>query len=234
MPLSLWVKRGVELFNPFWFWNVNALTSNLGCICGVAQLGAKCGRAEKRSHCEGYCASCTSPHWSGPNMAFRKLAGTNSQGAQSSSNSSGEKGKLRDSEREGFRGSNEIRFLAGEDEKISKTQSEYHPAKASSILWWKKSKDEKDIGASEPRYADYKKTHRKGVSRPYKREVVCPKCKLKVSSFSTDFVRCRRCGLEYIFPHLDRPFERDENEANRSKEAGETSSQSGSELLKRK
>lgn len=167
-------------------------------------------------------------------MAFRKLPSTNSQGAQSSSGSSGEKGKFRSSEREQRRGSNRVRFLATEDEKISKTQSEYYVSKATSSRWWNKSKGEKDISESEPTYTDYEKTHSKGMSRSYKREVVCPKCNLKVSSFSSDFVRCRRCGLEYTIPNSDRLFERDENVKNKSQESGEASSQSDSEMLKRK
>lgn len=47
----------------------------------------------------------------------------------------------------------------------------------------------------------------KGQSKAYKREVICPKCDLKVSSYSTDVVSCRKCGLRYMFPYCKRPFE---------------------------
>lgn len=167
-------------------------------------------------------------------MTSRKLAASSSQDAQSIHESDNEREKLDGSKRKETRGNKEIRFETNENGKILKTQSEYYPTRASPILWWKKTKNENNSKESKPRYADYKKTHRKGVARAYKREVICPRCDLKVSSFSTDFVNCRRCGLEYTFPYSDRPFEREENPSSQSNGPEGSSSQSGSELLKRR
>lgn len=167
-------------------------------------------------------------------MADEKLVTTDSQTSLSSCASNDEKRTFSESESRIHQSLNKIRFLETEDAKVSELLSEYYAEKEPSTRCCGETDDECNTDKSVTKYVAYRKTPRRGLSKTYKRVVICPKCDLQVSSFSTDFVRCRRCGLRYTFPYSDRPFERDENTKSTLKATDDKSSLSESKLLQRK
>lgn len=96
---------------------------------------------------------------------------------------------------------------SGDGHTRPKTQSTYDVVLPPSKIRWNEPEKGNSSEADHSKSSGFTTTRRRLLPRTYKREVICPKCDLKVYSFSSDVVTCRRCGLSYTFPYCDRPFD---------------------------